>query len=306
MEQLIFFGMYTETYRARLRGGWEYFVSLPIPPETLRGSIDWVDDKFLLKQLLHRHDIPTPRIRSVSNIQKAQKAVEELGNVVVKPQSGSRGRHTSVNVRTEEEMRDAFKSAQTLCRQVAIEEYLRGSVCRATVVGGKLVGFFQAHPPRITGDGISTIGQLIEIENARKPERVQDIVLSNEHRKFIARFGLREESILARGKTIPLSHRTGRLFGGYTRELLGYEHPKLRAYAEKAAEVIRAPVVGFDLIIEDPEKDPDQQTWGIIEANLLPYIDLHYLPLEGTPSNVAAAVWDLWGDRGWGQTPQNF
>jgi D-alanine-D-alanine ligase-like ATP-grasp enzyme len=64
---------------------------------------------------------------------------------------------------------------------------------------------------------------------------------------------------------------------------------------ERAARALQTPLVGFDLIIPDPERDPDAQTWGVIEANSLPYIDLHYLPLEGTPSNVAASVWDLWG-----------
>jgi D-alanine-D-alanine ligase-like ATP-grasp enzyme len=53
-------------------------------------------------------------------------------------------------------------------------------------------------------------------------------------------------------------------------------------------------VAGFDLIIADPEQDPDNQEWGIIEANSLPFIDLHYLPLYGRPSNPAAQVWDMW------------
>jgi D-alanine-D-alanine ligase-like ATP-grasp enzyme len=65
-------------------------------------------------------------------------------------------------------------------------------------------------------------------------------------------------------------------------------------YMEKAGVVLGAPVVGFDVIIENPTEDPDTVRWGIIEANSLPFIDLHYLPLHGTPSNPASAVWDLW------------
>jgi cyanophycin synthetase len=75
-------------------------------------------------------------------------------------------------------------------------------------------------------------------------------------------------------------------------------HPKLREYLERAAAALGVPIVGFDLIIKDPEGDPEIQEWGIIEANSLPFIDLHYLPLHGEPSNVAAHVWDLWNEKG--------
>ncbi len=295
MEQLVFWKLFTDIYRADVRGRRHYFISIPLPPGIPNESSEWMDDKFLLKDALTRAGVPSPRIISVTHIDGAIAAMREIGAVVVKPQSGSRGRHTTVNVQTEEEMRIAFTSAQKLCRYVAIEAYLpSGSVCRATVVGGKLAGFFQAHPPRVTGDGRSTVTELIREKNAGKPERVQDIVVTDEHRHFIARAGYSEASVLPAGVVLALTQRTGRLFGGYTRELFVSVHPKLRDYAERAAKALATPLVGFDVMIAEPEQDPDTQTWGIIEANSLPYIDLHYLPLEGTPTNVAAAVWDLW------------
>jgi D-alanine-D-alanine ligase-like ATP-grasp enzyme len=299
MEQLVFFKLYTDIYRARIRGSWRYFISIPIPPESSTEAAEWMDDKFILKEVLKEAGVPSPDIVSVTTLADARRAFQKMNPVVVKPRSGSRGRHTTVNVCTEDDLARAFKSAQKLCHYVAVEAYLDGgSVCRATVVGGKLVGFFQAHPPRILGNGRSTVSELIREQNAHKPERVQDIVLTDEHRRFIARQGYSETSVLPAGFALALTQRTGRLFGGYTRELLGREHPKLKLYAERAAAALGTALVGFDLIIPDPEQDPDAQRWGIIEANSLPYIDLHYLPLEGTPSNVAASVWDLWSKDG--------
>lgn len=298
MEQMTLFGAHTEIYRAHVDGAWKYFQSLPIPPHLEYPAYDWIDDKFELKRVLRNAGIPVPRIASVTTLQGALDAFAGFaGPVVVKPRAGSRGRHTTVNVCTTEDFATAFRSAKKLCRYVALEEYLEGSVCRGTVVSGKLVGFFQGEAPKVVGDGRSTISQLIERQNAVKHERVQPIVLADEHVRFLQRDDLTPDSILPEGKVVALTHRTGRLFGGKTRELLGSEHPKLRAYLERAAEAVHAPVVGFDLIIEDPEADPDTQKWGIIEANSLPYIDLHYLPLEGEPSNVAAAIWDLWDSK---------
>ncbi len=295
MEQLVFFKLHTDIYRAKIRESWNYFISIPVPSELHTDAAEWMDDKLLLKDALRQAGVPSPGIVSVSTLAQARRAFVALAPVVVKPQSGSRGRHTTVNVQTDEQLQIAFYSAKKLCRYVVIESYLEGgSVCRATVVGGRLAGFFQAHPPRILGDGRSTVNELIVMHNARKPERVQNIELTDEHRRFIARQGYAETSVLPHSFALALTQRTGRLFGGYTRELLGHEHPKLRAYVEKAAQALQTPLVGFDLMIPNPEADPDTQQWGIIEANSLPYIDLHYLPLEGAPSNVASAVWDLW------------
>jgi cyanophycin synthetase len=296
MEQLVLFGRGTEVYRARIGAGWTYFQSIPVPRHLSARSAEWMDDKYMLKLALASAGIPVPRALSTHALRDALSAPDTLGpRLAIKPRNGSRGRHTSVDVRSEDEIREAFESAQRLCRYVAVEEYLPGSVCRGTVIGGTLVGFFQAHPPTVVGDGNKTIRELIIAANASKHERVQNIALTAEHERFLARRGYTLDSVPIPGERVALTHRTGRLFGGETRELLGAEHPKLRAYLEKAAAILHTPLVGFDMVIENPEEDPDGQRWGIIEANGLPYIDLHYLPLHGTPSQTASAVWDLWG-----------
>lgn len=295
MQQAIFLGKYTDAYRARVNGEWIYFESLPIPPHFPQDSYFWIDDKFLLKRVLGKEGIAVPQAASVSSLRGALAAFRRIGSpVVVKPRSGSRGRHTTTNVRAEKELARAFKSAQKLGRYVSIERNLSGSVCRATVIGNKLAGFFKAEAPQVVGDGSSTVRELIAVRNAARHERVQDIVLSQEHEDFLVRQGLALTAVPAKGRVVELTHRTGRLFGGETRELLDTVHPKLKTTVERAARVLNVPVVGFDLIIAEPEQDPDSQEWGIIEANSLPFIDLHYLPLYGKPSNPAAAVWDLW------------
>lgn len=295
MEQLCFLGSPTDVYRAKLSGRWVYFESLPIPNEEKHHAYGWLDDKVALNDFLREVGLPLPVARSVASEEEAIGAYREWGGrVVIKPRVGSRGRHTTTQIRSEPEVRAAFRSARMLCRYAYISRHLDGSVCRGTLVNGTLAGFFQADPPRITGDGGSSIRALIAAKNARKPVRVENIVLTPEHEAFLMRLGYTPDSILEAGKTIDLTHRTGRLFGGETRELLATVHPRLRAYLERAASALEVPIVGFDLIIQNPEADPESQEWGIIEANSLPFIDLHYLPLYGEPSNVAAHVWDLW------------
>ncbi len=96
------------------------------------------------------------------------------------------------------------------------------------------------------------------------------------------------------GKTIDLIEKIGIGYGGYKAEEIAITHPEIIRILEAAGRLVNFPVMGFDFIIPDIRKHPDEQSWGIIECNSLPFIDLHHFPLEGAPVNVAKYVWDLW------------
>jgi D-alanine-D-alanine ligase-like ATP-grasp enzyme len=305
MEQLIAFGRPTEWYRARIDGApgprrsaagrWRYFESVPLPPALPRSGHQWLDDKHLLKVRLRKQGIPTPRSVVVRSARAARAAFEAIGvPVVVKPCTGSRGRHTTVFVSDSALLEEAFARAQQLNHFVVIEEYLAGSVCRATIVAGVLRGFLKADPPTIIGDGKRTITELISEKNRTRSERVAEVLIRPELTEFVARQGYALLAVLPKGKQLPLLFRTGRLFGGKTREMLSHIHPEFRVVLEKAGSMADAPVVGFDVIIPDPTRAPEEQKWGIIEGNSLPFIDLHDFALEGAPANVASHIWDLW------------
>jgi D-alanine-D-alanine ligase-like ATP-grasp enzyme len=177
---------------------------------------------------------------------------------------------------------------------MVVQEHLVGSVYRATVINSELVGFFRNDPPAITGDGLKTISELIRGKNINRNERVSPVEINAELTGFIGRQGYTLESVPPNGQVINLLAKTGRTYGGYTKEMLPEVHPKMHAIFKKAGEIANSPVIGFDLIIGDPTADPDAQRWGIIECNSLPFIDLHYFALEGEPINLAKNVWDLW------------
>lgn len=298
MEQLVFRGKYLDQYRAHVNGRWTYFESLPIPPWLSQRGYMWVDDKLLLAERLEAKDIPVPKARCVASWSGAERAFSELAKpVIVKPRLGSRGRHTTTHIHTLAELRLAHDLAKQIARELVIEEHLFGSVCRATIVGGKLVGFFQANPPRVEGDGTHTVQELITEKNAMRHERLGAVEITDDLISCIARRGYTLESVLPENTTLDLSAKTGRFYGGTTKEMLPEVHPKMHEVFEKAAALVDAPVVGFDLITTDPTSDPDSVRWGIIECNSLPFIDLHYYALEGEPNNIAPHIWNLWNKK---------
>ncbi len=295
MRQIVIFGKPIELYQAIINDKKYYFQSLPIPRDLPQAGYLWLDDKFKLHTELLANGISAPKSFKVFTHRNAVKAFERLDKpVIIKPRNGSRGRHTTTNINTVEELKNAINLSRQITLSTVIQEHLFGSVYRATVIQNKLVGFFRADPPQITGDGIKTIKKLIEDKNLKHNDRLSDIRINDDLIKFIERQGYDLESILEKDKTINLSAKTGRMYGGYTEEMLPKVHPKIHQIFAKAGSVVDAPIIGFDLIIEDPTSDPDNQRWGIIECNSLPFVDLHYFALEGPRINLAENIWDLW------------
>ncbi len=174
-----------------------------------------------------------------------------------------------------------------------IEEHLVGNVFRSTCVNGQLVGILEGMPPKITGNGKDTIHTLIEIKNnTLTGDVIKPVDITDTLEIFLSRQGHTLETILPLETTIDLSEKIGSSYGGTSREITREAHPKIKDHMERAARVVDAGVIGFDFIITDPHADPDTQSWGIIECNSLPFINLHHDAIEGAPINVAALVWD--------------
>lgn len=295
MEQFVIIDKPVEQYRAKIKKRWQYFESLPIPAWLPQRSYAWMDDKWLLKKKLFLAGISVPNGGSCVSFKQTLKIFSKIKKpVIIKPELGSRGRHTTTFIQTEKELKQAYDIAKQLGMFVVVEEMLFGSVYRATYIGGEIVGILRGDPPRITGNGKLSISLLIEQKNKEKDPRVKDVLVTKKLEEFIGRQGYSLESTLEKEKTIDLSEKIGTSYGGFASEEILKTHPKTLGYLKKAGDLLNAPVIGFDFIIPDIEKDPDTQFWGIIEANSLPFINLHHFPLEGKPINVASKVWDLW------------
>ena len=294
IESLILYGKPADIYRIVLPNGKKlFFDGLPRPSLHESTAVSWMDDKALLKQALREAGIPVPKGGSFSSwIQAKQYFAHSGGPLIVKPRLGSRGRHTTTNITKSSDLEKAFMIAKQMGHFVIIEEHLFGSVYRATLIDGVLVGVLAGDPPRITGDSIKTIRELIEIKNRKRDKRVSEVIVSDGLLSFLERQGHALDDILDAGKTIDLSEKIGLAYGGKSREVTPEIHPKLRVELERAAKVINDPVLGFDFITEDISSDPESTCWGIIECNAVPFINLHHDPLEGEPINVAGKLWD--------------
>ncbi len=294
METAIIFSRPVDVYRIIFPSGKKLaFSGLPRLSIDDTASSSWIDDKALLKKHLHAEGIPVSIGKSFDNVRKAERYFETaLKPVITKPRLGSRGRHTTTFINTSEDFRKAFLIAQQLGPHVVVEEHLIGSVYRATMIDRKLAGVLAGDPPRVTGDAVHTVLELIDMKNDTRDERVSAFVPSGLTEGFLNRQGFSLGDVLEEGVTIDLTEKIGLSYGGKSREVTPYTHPKLQAELERAAQIVDDPILGFDFITTDVSADPDTVRWGIIECNALPFINLHHDPLEGEPVNVAGIFLD--------------
>jgi D-alanine-D-alanine ligase-like ATP-grasp enzyme len=294
MQSLRIFGKENDSYRVKINGRWIYFSGLP-RPEYMPGTGEWwMDDKALVKKKLIKAGIPVPMGGSFSSYRQLKKMFDSLQKpVIIKPRLGSRGRHTTTYIYTEEQLKKAFIIAKQLCYWVVMEEHLVGSVYRGTMIDGKFTGNLRGDPPRITGDGVHTIRELITIKNMHRHPEIHDVVIKPHMEIFLARNNRTLDDVLPAGETIDLSEKIGVSYGGNSSEDTSITHPETIKILEAAAAAIGDPLIGFDFIIEYIDRPPHTQKWGIIECNGVPFINLHHDPIEGPSNNVAQWVWNF-------------
>lgn len=288
------FNVSIDLYSAKINGKSKKFFGLPRPDTIDESILDWIDDKWIIKQKLTQAGLPASIGGSFSTFKPALNFFKSLGQpTVIKPRKGSRNRHTSVLVSTEEQFRDAFQVAKQLCWYVIVEEYLYGDIYRGTMINGNLVGIYGISSPKVTGDDEHSVAQLIQIHNQNLSAGMIPIDISEPNLNHLKLQNLNLDSVLPKNKTITLSPKAGVNYSGTSYDCTKQAHSQIKDMLIAAARAVGDPILGFDFIAEDITKPITDQKIGIIECNGAPFINLHYDPLYGETINAAKYVWDL-------------
>ncbi|NMM37024.1 MAG: cyanophycin synthetase [Glaciimonas sp.] len=254
-------------------------------------------DKQLTKILLHAAGVPVPQGRSVSNAEDAWNAASEIGGpVVLKPRDGNQGKGVAVNIKTREEVLAAFTVAYAISSDVIVERYLPGHDFRLLVIGKQLVAAARRAPPQVIGDGIRSIGDLVEQVNldplrsnghatSLTKIRVDGIALTT-----LAKHGYTLQSIPTKGEPVVLRNNANLSTGGSATDVTDKVHPELAARAVEAAQMIGLDICGVDVVCESVSKPLQEQGGGIVEVNAAPGLRMHLQPSFGKGRAVGEAI----------------
>lgn len=254
-------------------------------------------DKDLTKTLLQSCGVPVPEGRLVESPEDAWEAAEDIGvPVVVKPYDGNHGRGVCMDLSARAEIESSFDVALAEGSGVIVERFVRGHEHRLLVVGGRMVAATQGEEAWVTGDGRSTIVELIDRQLNTDPRRGEEedyplslIVLEHEPvaRLEIARQGFTPESIPPEGRRVLVMRNGNAAF-----DITDRVHPETAATAALAARIVGLDIAGIDLVAEDISRPLGEQGGAIVEVNAGPSLLMHLKPAVGEPRPVGEAIVD--------------
>lgn len=268
-------------------------------------------NKQLTKTLLKAVGVPFPYGRQVSNAEDAWSAAEDIGlPVTVKPVDGNKGRGVTVNLSNREDIMAAYEAASLESSEVLVEEFVSGKDYRLLVVGNQLVAAARREPAHVIGDGMRTVQDLIDQENAN-PLRgnyhalpLSKLSCDAIGQRVLAEQGLTLESVPPEGKMVFLRRNANLSTGGTAVDVTDDVHPEIARAAQDAARVVGLDVAGIDIVAQDVGRPLEEQNGAVVEVNAAPGLRMHIHPSQGMPRPVGEAiVASLFADGDTGRIP---
>ena len=192
----------------------------------------------------------------------------------------------------------ACKSAFDEDESVLAEEFIEGKEYRFLVIDGITRAALHRVPANVTGDGASSVGELIEFKNAdpRRGERyrspLEKIRTGAEEELCLRAQGLDFDSVIGPGTTVYLRQNSNISTGGDSIDFTDLIHPGYGDIASASAAAVGAKICGVDMMIADTEAEPDERNYAIIELNFNPALHIHDFPFSGKNRAVEKYVLD--------------
>jgi D-alanine-D-alanine ligase-like ATP-grasp enzyme len=219
---------------------------------------------------------------------------------VVKPTRGGGGLGVTCQLERPADVRLAVRWAGRFSDRVLIERETEGAVVRILVLDGIVIDALRRHPPSVTGDGESSVAQLVEREYERRLRARSSVdgsrfdpvtlpfVIDLDSLFTLRRDGLSPKSVpgreeLVRVKTVTMQNNPN-------------ENEPLRPLPESLADLAIAaarasglPLAGIDIVIPDERLDAAAGA-RVIDVNARPGLWHHYRVADASASTDVAAV----------------
>ncbi|SDI29842.1 cyanophycin synthetase [Propionivibrio dicarboxylicus] len=250
-------------------------------------------DKDLTKALLSNCGVPVPEGREVDSPEDAWEAAEDVGlPVCVKPLDGNHGRGVFIDLKTREDVEKAYMVAKDEGSGVLVERSISGTEHRLLVIGGKLVAACRGDMVKVTGDGQSTVVELVASQINNDPRRgtsenhpLNLIRMDSAARIELQRQQLTPDSIPAAGREVLIQRNANHEF-----DVTDDVHPDTAAIAELAARIVGLDIAGIDMVADDISRPLAEQGGAIVEVNAGPGLLMHLKPGVGKPRPVGEAI----------------
>lgn len=271
-------------------------VKNPYYPTNSRLSFNIARNKFETEKYLKAAGVPTTRSKkyTLDQMTTAKKEASSFQDgIVIKPLNLalSQGVYSNVTI-------DTFEHYWNLCaniirknkrkgKHILVQEYIEGFEARVTILEGKVVSVMTRLPGNVTGDGKSTINELIDEKNERKKNcgfmSKYPIKKSKVIESFLEKSGYYFDSIPSKDEHVLLLSVSNLTNGGEVIDIFDYVSDEIKETSLDALAALPGMNCGgIDIMI----KGFDDKTPKIIEVNAFPLLSVTRYPTYGKPSKT--------------------
>lgn len=261
-------------------------------------------NKEMTKLLLRSEKISVPHGIMAKNKKEAlllMKKAKITFPVVVKPIDMAKGMGVSVDIKNEKQFSEAVAKIQKLWEHSAkkgsgfflVEEMVRGSDYRVLVLNNKVIACVQRIPASVTGDGKTTIKNLIKKFNSTRPEAYQ-IKFDREVLELLKKNSLTLSSVLKKDFCVKIRKNANISTGGRALDLTDKISARFKKIALRAFNALDLTYAGIDIMTEDIRSNSLKNKYWVIEINGAPDYDVHEKSIaEGKGVNTTDLLLDF-------------
>jgi D-alanine-D-alanine ligase-like ATP-grasp enzyme/acylphosphatase len=267
-----------------------------IPNKTL----EICNNKQMTKDYLSTSGVPVPPGRSFTLKDADTKILEEAKLIgfplVLKPLSANAGKGVFTNISNEDELKEVLivLREELVYSEIVIEKYIAGQEYRIFIVGNKIIAATNRVPANVTGDGFSTVRELVIKRNRQRKNNPNlaslNVVIDKEVLRTLKSQNYTIDSVPEKGEKVYLRKISNVSAGGdpvdFTDELT--ENMKNTALLA-ASSIPGLGVCGIDIIMEE-----NGTSFHVIEVNTKPAMGLHLYPVKGKARDTVKAVIDYY------------
>jgi len=237
---------------------------------------------------LKENSIPTPKSICLYRKNLVSDALEtQLSSLhyplVIKDAKGSNSRGVFTNIQTLEAAKEIILREIKKFSSLIVQEMVFGKEYRVLILKSRAIGVLEMIPPRIFGDGKSTVRELIEKKQFGKCDGTK---IDQSLYEILEEQGAAIDVVLEKDQEIFIKKNSCLAEGGETRDVTSLINPNIERLCAKAAKAMGKYLVGIDVICEDISRDPSEQSFSVLEINGKPDLYIHYKPTHGETRNV--------------------
>lgn len=203
--------------------------------------------------------------------------------IIIKDAEGAKSKNIFPNIHNIEAAKKVVAKLFGNKKNIVAQEMVYGKEYRLLVLGKKVIAVLEMIPPRVKGDGKSTIAELIEKKQLKTQKKTK---INSTLKSILKEQGHKLTDIPLKNEFVFIKKNACLDEGGEMRDATDELNKDFHKWASDIAITSGKILAGIDVMCFDISKSPNSGDCYLIEVNGKPDLYIHYIPNHGKLRNV--------------------